>query len=389
MTWGDTRRWASGIGAWFAGRPLVLDALLAALLFLVTLGPGQVVQGGPGIVVLQTALVLPLVWRRRAPLAVFGVIAAAAFVQWLTGVQLPADAALLVALYTLGAHSTWRRMLTAGAVLGIGILMASARWAPEGLFPLTAVASVAMAAAAALMGTAMADRRAYVASLERDRDQRARLAVAEERAHMAREMHDIVTHNLSVMVALADSAIYVLPGSPDRAAAAVEQISGTGRQALAEMRRSLGVLRPGEPGAPRHPMPGVAQLPALVDRMRAAGLPTRLEVAGDPTPVPAAAQLTVYRLAQEALTNALKHTSPGTTAEVRVHISAEAVAVEVTDDGRAARAAVGSPGQGIIGMHERVAVFGGTLRAGPVSVGGWRVSARLDLDPGRAREGAA
>ncbi|WP_433235793.1 sensor histidine kinase [Streptosporangium sp. CA-135522] len=373
--------------ALFGERPLILDALLAAVLFLATLGPGQVLQGRPELVVFQTALVLPLVWRRYAPSAVFGLIAAVAGVQWLVGVQLPADAALLVALYTLGAHSTWQRTLAAGVVLEGGVLLASARWAPEGRFLLSGVALTAMAVAAAAIGTSMRIRRAYVASLERDRDRRARLAVAEERARMARDMHDIVTHNLSVMVALADSALYVRHRPSDRAAAVMEQISGTGRQALADMRRCLGLLRPDEPDALRHPVPGIAQLAPLVDQMRTAGLPTRLELDGDPTPVPAAAQLTVYRLAQEALTNTLKHTSPGTRAEVRVRLSPEAVTVRVTDDGGVVRDPESAAGYGIAGMRERVAAHGGALQAGPLPGGGWQVSARLDL--GVAREGAA
>jgi signal transduction histidine kinase len=184
-----------------------------------------------------------------------------------------------------------------------------------------------------------------------------------------------------VMVALADGAVFAQHRAPDTATAAIRQISGTGRQALTDMRRFRGVLRAGEPDALRHPMPGIGQLESLVDQVRAAGLETRLDLEGDPAPVPAAAQLTVYRLVQEALTNTLKHGGDGARAEVRVRCSAETVAVEVTDDGTSLNAApaTGASGHGIPGMRERAAAYGATLEAGPLPGGGWRVAARLVL----------
>ncbi|MFD1932349.1 sensor histidine kinase [Nonomuraea mangrovi] len=364
------------------------DALLAAVIFLATLGPGQVpARGEPVPLLLQVALVAPLVWRRRAPLTVFCAIAAAAALQWVADVQLPADAALLVAVYTVGARGTWRQALVAGLTLEAGALLAAARWAPPGQFPFTVAALTAMAAAALTTGLWTRARRAYVTSLEHDRDQRARLAVAEERARMTRDMHDIVTHNLSVMVALADSAVYVRHGAPEQAAAAMEQIAATGRQALDDMRRSLGAVEhdePGEPGEPLHPAPGIAQLGPLTDRMRAAGLPTRLEVSGDPEAIPAVAQLTIYRLVQEALTNALRH-APGATAEVLVRLTPRHAAVEVVDDGRPGHAPADTHGRGLVGMRERVAAYGGTLQAGPLPGGGWRVAAGLDIGGDKAR----
>lgn len=370
------------LAASFRWSSLPADALLAAVIFFATLGPGQVpARGGPGPLLLQVVLVVPLVWRRRAPLTTFYAIAAAAAVQWVAGVQLPADAALLVALYTVGARCAWRWALVAGLTLEAGALLAAARWAPPGRFPFTAAALTAMAAAALAAGLWTRARRAYVTSLEHDREQRARLAVAEERARMTRDMHDIVTHNLSVMVALADSAAYVRHRAPERAAAAVEQIAATGRQALDDMRRSLGAGEHEEParqaGGRLHPAPGIAQLGPLTDRMRAAGLPTRLEMTGTPEAVPAVAQLTVYRLVQEALTNTLRH-APGATAEVRVHLTPRRVAVEVVDDGPGP-APRGVHGRGLIGMRERVAAYGGTLHAGPLPGGGWRVAAGLDV----------
>ncbi|MER6505956.1 histidine kinase [Nonomuraea sp. NPDC001636] len=378
--------------------PVAADALLAAVIFVVTLGPGRVVEGGPAVLALQVALVAPLVWRRRAPLLVLCVIGGAAALQWAMGVQLPADAALLVALYTVAARRSWRATLVAAFVLEAGVVAAAARWAPPGRMPLTVAALSAMSAAALAAGLWTRARRAYVASLERDRDQRARLAVAEERARMTRDMHDIVTHNLSVMVALADSAAYVHDRAPGQAVAAMAQIADTGRQALRDMRRSLntdqdadraadraadgsvgqGVGQGQERGiAPLHPAPGIADLGPLAERMRAAGLPTRLRVEGDPADVPAAAQLTLYRLAQEALTNTLRH-APGARAHVQVRLTRRRADIEITDDG-GRPAPLRPAGRGLAGMRERVAAFDGTLHAGPAPGGGWRVAAALDL----------
>ncbi|GGW58840.1 two-component sensor histidine kinase [Streptomyces lucensis JCM 4490] len=369
-------------------QPAVFDALLTAALFVVSVGPWPELQP-PGLLILQMALLWPLVWRRRAPLVAFCAVAAAAFVQWLSGVQpIPADVALLVALYTVAKCSSWPHTLLAGAVLEGGILLASARWGPEGearfLVPVTFLTAVAIAVAST--ATYLKMRRAYLTSvedravrLERERDQQARLAVTEERARIAREMHDIVTHNLSVMVALADAAVFAQSCFPGKASDTMRQISDTGRQALTDMRRSLGVLRADEREAQLHPLPGIAQLQALTDQMRAAGLPTALGLEGDPDRVPTTAQLTVYRLVQEALTNTLKHAPPGTRADVRVRLLPGAATIEITDDGRTTQAPDNTTGHGIAGMRERAAAFGGTLHAGPLPGGGWRVSARITL----------
>ncbi|WP_141704013.1 sensor histidine kinase [Planobispora rosea] len=375
---------------------LAHDVVPAAAVFLLGAGiGGPVHQGSSGGLLLHLALALPLVWRRRAPLAVFSAVAAAAFVQWLTGIETMADAALLVALYTVASRSTLRRTLTAALVLEAGILLAAARWsAPEGGFLRSVVFLTAIAVAVAVAGTNVRLRRSHLTSLEdravrleRERDQRARLAVASERARIAREMHDIVTHNLSVMVALADGAVFAQHRSPDRASAAMRQISSTGRQAIADMRRVLGVLRADEPDEARHPMPGIEQLAALADRMGAAGLSATLALEGESAGVPVTAQLTVYRIVQEALTNILKHASSGARAQVRVRCSSDAVTVDVTDDGHAAAARPPSPGHGILGMRERAAAYGGVLEAGPLPGRGWRVHATLNL--GTAESGAA
>ncbi|MEV0675329.1 histidine kinase [Actinosynnema sp. NPDC050436] len=371
-----------------AGRlpPVLWDSLLPALLLLnvVTTYPAQEL---PLAVSLTAALSLPLVWRRRAPLAVFGVVAAAALVQWLVDVQLPADIALLVALYTAAANSGRRGTLVAAAIVEAGAVLACLRWSAEGAFLTPFVAVTAMVVAAAVLGVNVRTTRAYLAAveeravrLEQEQQQQARVAVAEERTRITREMHDIVTHNLSVMVALTDAAVYAQHRSPDKATAAMLQISETGRQALTDMRRSLGILRADEPDADRHPLPGIAQLEALADQMCAAGLPTRLDVHGDHAHVPATAQLTVYRLVQEALTNTLKHTPAGTRAEVRIRCSTGTVTVDVTDSGPGTpRPGTAPPGHGISGMRERSAAYGGALQAGPLPGGGWGVHTRLLL----------
>ncbi|MGV9559098.1 sensor histidine kinase [Streptomyces sp. NPDC003401] len=371
--------------------PVVGDSLLPALLLLniVTTRPPREL---PVALALTAALTLPLVWRRRAPLTVFGAVAAAAFVQWLADVPLPADVALLVALHTAAANSGRLGTLVAGAVVEAGALLACLRWATEGAFLAPFVAVSATVVAAAVLGVNARTSRACLAALEEraarlehQQDQQARLAVAEERTRITREMHDIVTHNLSVMVALTDAAVYAQHRSPERATTAMLQISETGRQALTDMRRSLGVLRTDEPDAERHPLPGIAQLESLADQMCAAGLPTRVEVRGGHTHMSATAQLTVYRLVQEALTNALRHTPAGTRAEVRIGCSAETVTVDVTDSGPCPPAPGTAPsGHGIAGMRERSAAYGGTLRAGPLPGGGWGVRTRLFLGDGAA-----
>lgn len=379
--------WAAG---WLRLSPPAVDAVFAVGLFLAaTAALRRPVQEHPGLLPVHAGLILPLVWRRRAPAAVFCAIAVTALVQWSFDLRTPTDVTMLFALYAVGAYSSRRRTLLAFAVLEGGVVLATLRWSVHERGTGTFVSLSAMATAAMVLGLNMRSRRDRLASLEdravrleRERDQQAQLAVAGERARIAREMHDIVTHNLSVMVALADGAVFVQRRSPERAADAMRQVSATGRQAITDMRRFLGVLRADEPDALRHPMPGIGQLSALVEQVRAAGLPAALTVAGDPAAVPVAAQLTVYRLVQEALTNTLKHAPTGTSAEVRIGCAPDTVSVTVTDDGTgpaAPRDPAGSAGHGLPGMRERAAAYGGTLTAGPLPLGGWQVAAVLTL----------
>jgi signal transduction histidine kinase len=286
----------------------------------------------------------------------------------------------------VAAYATARRVLLAAGVLEIGTVLAAVRFAPHNTTLWAWILMSGMITAAGVIGTNMRTRRAYLAALEdraarleRDRDQQSQLAVADERARIAREMHDIVAHHISVMIALADGAGFITRTKPDQAEEIMGRVSDTGRQALDEMRRLLGVLRDNSPQPALAPQPAVADLDELLGTVRAAGLPTQLTVTGQPYPLPSSAQLVVYRLVQEALTNVLKHAN-ATRARVRLdYCPGHVLQVEVTDNGRGASGPPAPGRHGLTGMRERAAVFGGTVEAGPQAGGGWRVSIRLHL----------
>jgi signal transduction histidine kinase len=250
---------------------------------------------------------------------------------------------------------------------------------------------VTLAAAALGLGLYAAARRAYLAELrdraerlERERDQQVALAAAGERARITREMHDIVAHHLTVMTTLTDAAIAASATSPERATEVMRTVSATGRRALADTRRLLGVLRqpPAEDsGEALQPVPDLTQLDTLIERVRSAGLDTTLEVRGQAPDLPAGAQLTVYRLVQEALTNTLKHGGAGARAAVRLHFLPGELRIDIDDDGAGTTAPAGA-GSGLVGMRERIRAYGGDVRAGPRQCEGWTVSARLRLDDG-------
>jgi signal transduction histidine kinase len=244
-------------------------------------------------------------------------------------------------------------------------------------------------AGAWVLGDSARVRRAYTTELEaraawlaRERDFEAQRAVTAERARIARELHDVIAHHVSMMVVQAEAGPVVAERDPPGAARAFDGIAGIGRQALVEMRRLLGVLRSesDEPPPSLAPQPGVAQLPSLVDQIRQTGLEVDLEVEGKPVPLPAGMDLSAYRIVQEALTNAVKHAGPSRV-RVLVRYGDRDLRIEVRDDGRgpAPAAANGGPGHGLIGMRERVHLFGGDLTAGPAPDGGFTVAARLPL----------
>ncbi|MBT2897844.1 MULTISPECIES: sensor histidine kinase [unclassified Streptomyces] len=247
-----------------------------------------------------------------------------------------------------------------------------------------------------VLGDSLRTRRAYfdqleerAARLEREREAQSKVAVAAERARIARELHDVVAHNVSVMVVQADGAAYVMDAAPDQAKQALETISSTGRQALAEMRRLLGVLRTGD--APESgeyvPQPDVEQIEDLVAQVRQTGLVVDFKVEGTPRPLPSGVELTAYRVVQEALTNTRKHGGPDAGASVRLVYFDDGLGLLIEDDGRGAAhelyedGGADGAGHGMIGMRERVGMVGGTLDAGPRPGGGFRISALLPLKP--------
>ena len=289
---------------------------------------------------------------------VFAALALVAGAQWIADVKVLADAALLVGLYTVAAREPRHRAVLATGVLGAGAVLATARWGADDAFK-TFVAFAGLTIAAAGLGTSVRQRQRYQASLEER-------AAAAERARIAREMHDIVAHNLSVMIALADGAAFAAERAPAQSASALQAVSATGRQALGEMRGLLGVLRDGRSPGELAPQPGMQEIDLLVGQVRAAGLPVAVAVEGDVRELPPGAQLTVFRVVQEALTNSLKHAGPDAEARVCLHYDPAGVEVEISDNGGGLRSsAQGAHGLGLNGMRERAAVYGGTVEAGP------------------------
>jgi signal transduction histidine kinase len=396
---------------------IVVDTTLALGLFLVCSGWFALGKVSPHGLWFVAALTLPLILRRRAPIAVFLVIAGVALVQWSTTTSLVADASLLAALYTVTTESDWLAVVVATLILEIGVILATARWSPVGNYFKSLVFLTGMAAAAVLAGVVVRALRRQMGwlverahRLEIERDQQTFLAAAAERARIAREMHDVVSHNIQVMVTLADAAAVAQRTDPQRATEAMADVSGTGRQALGDMRRLLGLLRDGEvrpesrpsgtaatgpegwksaqsPDLALAPQPGLNDLDALAQRVRSTGLAVDVVQAGLPYPLSGAAGLTVYRIVQEALTNTLKHAEGALTARVRLTFDDPDLHLLIVDDGRhapaapsgdvALKTAANGSGHGVVGMSERAAAFDGTLTAGPNLGGGWRVEATL------------
>jgi signal transduction histidine kinase len=373
--------------------PIVVDAAIATVLWfaLVLLPAGAWAPYEVPAAVLGTLLVLPLVWRRRAPVAAAAAVTVVGLLELATVPDfLPANAAALVMVHALVAYGP-RWAGAAGLGLGLcgGLLAAVAYYSgtrdPEDLVLITGFIGVTVVAAWALGHLRRAGRQREQSLEERarlleiERDQEMRLAATAERARIAREMHDVVAHSLSVVIAQADGGRYAGRTDPDAATGALEAIAATGRQALTDMRSLLGVLREG-PGQEYAPQPDVAAVPALVEDVRASGLDVDLLVEGTPRPLSAGPQLAAYRIVQESLTNVLKHAGSAGRAWVRLSWRDDGLEVAVLDDGRGASAAMvaGTPGgQGLRGMVERAQLHGGRLTAGPRSGGGFAVHALL------------
>jgi signal transduction histidine kinase len=371
-----TGRWigrATGIG------DLGLAFGLALLALAEIWWPGGFVATGPiegdKAILVPTALAmtLPLAFRRTWPLAtVLVVFGAAALQEVLTT---PPDgiaglAAALVASYSVAAYSE-RRPAIAG-LMGALVLTLPAGFGD-------AVFAWVLIGGAWGAGRIVRRQNLLLEALAREQAARERAAVADERARLARELHDVVAHSVSTMVVQAEAGGSLMGRDPEGAREAFDSITGSGRQALTELRRMLGLLRDADGDATLGPQPGLAQLDALVEEMRGVGLPVELTVQGEPRPLSAGVDLSAYRIVQEALTNTLKHARPAR-ARVTIRYHVNDVELEVLDDGRGS--GNGSHrGHGITGMEERVRLYGGTLETGRSSDGGFSVRARLPVGP--------
>jgi signal transduction histidine kinase len=343
---------------------------------------------------LHTTLILlmavPLVLRRVYPRAVFSIVLGAWVIdRTLDYPEIVASVGVIIAFYTIGTELSRRRSYLVGGLTAVFLLF----WTALGAFLLESVTMVSIAstiiatATPLLVGREMRARRERaeelqrkVAEAERERKESARRAVAEERARIARELHDVVAHQMTVMTIQADGARRVADGADPRVIEALDTIQATGHSALAEMRRVVGLLRENETGSPElAPLPTLDDLGTLVEQVRSStGVPVDLEVEGAVRPLAEGVELSAYRIVQESLTNAVRHGGPNVSADVAVCYGDDGLDVLVVDNGRGAAAAAGNGGgHGLVGMRERVAVLGGSFEAGPRPGGGYRVHASI------------
>jgi signal transduction histidine kinase len=373
--------------------PLFWDVALALgllLLSLVTAEPASARgEGGPSSWIYPLVLLatLPVAGRRRYPIPVLVVTLGAALAMHFAYGNFQ-FAGALVALYTVAAHvgrPTSLRVAAGTAVVLLLVNVAS-RFDDWGSRLLFGVAVYAMFAAAWLLGDNLRTRRAYLREvedraerLEREREADARRAAGEEQARIARELHDIITHNVSVMTVQAAAAGDVFETQPGRAREALDSIESSGREALTELRRLLGAVRTDDAPSELTPQPGLSRLDDLVEQVRAAGLDVELSIEGDPRELPVGVDLSAYRIVQEALTNVLRHAS-ASNAVVTVRYRDDSLVLVIVDDGRGP-APNRSEGRGLIGMRERAVLVGGELQVGPAPDGGFAVKARIPLKP--------
>jgi signal transduction histidine kinase len=322
-----------------------------------------------------------LAWRRRAPLTVATIVSAAVATASLLGYWPEFVAMLWIAVYSAAAYTERDRLirvlLPVALLTGVAISVGE-RW-DRGLNWVEILSDLIVTfGVPILLGRMTFNRRRRIV---RDREFATREAVAAERAAIARELHDVVAHHMSVMVVQAGAARAVSASDPAATAEALRQIEASGRTGLTEMRRLLEVLKAEEDGNGRAPQPGLARLSELLDSMRVSGLPVEAVVEGSPRPLPPGVDLSAYRIVQEALTNALRHAG-GASARVVVRYDPDAVELEVADDGPGPpEDPEASGGHGLIGMRERVQLFGGELEAGPRPGGGFLLRARLPSEP--------
>jgi signal transduction histidine kinase len=350
-----------------------------------------VARGGRGtLVVPLLAITLPVAWRRSRPVpalavSVGGLAAAALLITHSGGLPLSVYLALLLLFYSVGAHSGERAGLLAAAG---GVAAVAAVDVARSLFQasgprlgawLSFVVAWLVGREVRRRGSELALLRERAARLELEREAEARSAVADERARIARELHDVVAHSVSVMVVQAQAGPRLLD---DRGAAgsAFRSIEAAGREALVELRRLLGILRTADEQLAVGPQPGLASLRSLVEQVEGAGLPVTVRVEGEPVALPPGVDLSAYRIVQEALTNTLKHAGPAD-AEIVVRYGPAALELEVLDSGGGPNGHSGT-GHGLIGMRERAALYGGSLEAGARAPRGYAVRARLPLTGG-------
>jgi signal transduction histidine kinase len=375
----------------FARWPRAADAVLAIAVFLATVffvdGPGDAIVVRPiGDVPVAALLVFAvasaaLYWRRRAPLVVLGV-AVIAWAVTLGSGYADLGGVAIIALYSAGRYATEDRWAYVGVAAAVTVVNVDALTGPapwgEALF-----GGVVMFVAW-YVGRRLRLRGERAAQLLREQAAEARRIVTEERTRIARELHDVVAHRVSLMTVQAGAAKAVAAQDPEGALRAMGAVEEAGRQALDELRHLLGVLRPETGHDGLGPQPGLADLPRLVEQIRGAGVDVSVTMDGIRAPLPARVDLFAYRIVQEALTNVLKHAGPGAHTEVRLGTDRSGIVIEVLDDGHGAIVMPGSGvaeggarGHGIVGMRERALLLGGTLDARPRPGGGFRVVAHL------------
>lgn len=398
---GHIQRLLQRVRAFDRRRPLVWNGLLTTFWVLfavvdVSSGGWRTVAIDPNVseslvLTMSVAFSAPLLWRRSHPLAVLVFMAPFSLANGWMGSAIQAALLQDIVVFNIALRRPMRTLIGSGVLVLAPLVVSSGR--SPGDWHRLFVPHLYAFALAALVGIVVRTRKEYTEALvdranrlELERDQQAQLAAAAERTRIAREMHDIIGHNLSVITGLADGGAYAAAKSPERAAQALDAIGTTSRQALAELRRLLGVLRDAADRADRTPQPTLDDIDALLDGVRNAGLPVRLHRHGTPPPVPPTAgrQLTVYRVVQEGLTNTLKHagTNESLLAEVTLTYRPKELEVVITDNGTRppADARPDGTGQGIAGMRERASLYDGTLEAGRPATTGWQVRLRLPLE---------
>jgi signal transduction histidine kinase len=363
--------------------PRLLDGALAVVL---SVGAGlQYLSEEPGNfrgLAPVSMTCLPLVFRRRYPLAAHFVQIAGAVLTQRQPVSLSL-VAMFIGVYSVGVYSRWRRVFLVWLVVGsalLGILF------PESSPSMPAWALLLVGGFGLwLAGNSVHERALRMVMLEeraqrleRERELSVHVARADERERIARELHDVVAHNVSVMVVQAGAARTLIGTQPERSTEALLAVESSGRDALRELRHLLGLLTTVDAQPTLAPQPGLDQLQPLIERMSQAGVPVDLQVEGTPRPLPPGLDLTAYRIVQEALTNVLKY-AHGSSAQVRLAFQEDELQVEVVDAGGTASNNAHGSGRGLIGMRERVAMYGGELEVGPRAEGGFRVRARLPL----------